>query len=435
MPGSPLAGFRRLVLASSALALPVLAGVFVAPSASALGILPPSNPAASIPAPASMISACYGGGTATSCQTAAIAAIDAARAREGVGPLLLPSNYNSLTAAEQLFVLVDLERVARDVAPIAGMTPVLDNEAQAGAAGHTDPTGPNGATWDSTVAVGEASALTTDYDWMYNDGPGSANAACPPDCWGHRDAILGNGELMGAGSSGSAYATVVASGYSESTVFSWTQEQPYAGGHAYWQVGTNGEVYNFGNAGFLGTTSVGRLNRPVVDMASDPAGGYWLVASDGGVFTFAGAPYYGSTGNIHLNAPIVGIASTPDGGGYWLVASDGGVFTFGDAKYHGSTGNIHLNAPIVGIASTPDGGGYRLVASDGGVFTFGDATFDGSPAALRLNAPVTSIVDDPATGGYWLMASDGGVFNYDAPLFGSMGGIHLSAPIVGASAS
>ena len=36
-----------------------------------------------------------------------------------------------------------------------------------------------------------------------------------------------------------------------------------------------------------------------------------------------------------------------------------------------------------------------------------------------------------AGSGYYLVASDGGVFSYNAPFFGSMGGTHLNAPMVG----
>jgi hypothetical protein len=39
------------------------------------------------------------------------------------------------------------------------------------------------------------------------------------------------------------------------------------------------------------------LARPIVGMASTPSGrGYWLVASDGGMFTFGDAPFVGSLG-------------------------------------------------------------------------------------------------------------------------------------------
>jgi hypothetical protein len=44
-------------------------------------------------------------------------------------------------------------------------------------------------------------------------------------------------------------------------------------------------------------------------MAVTPDGrGYWLVASDGGIFSFGDAPYLGSTGGQTLNEPIVGMA-------------------------------------------------------------------------------------------------------------------------------
>ena len=163
-----------------------------------------------------------------------------------------------------------------------------------------------------------------------------------------------------------------------------------------WMSGSDGGVFNFGNAAFLGSAGAAHLNAPVVGMARTPnGGGYWLVGSDGGVFSFGDAGFYGSTGGMTLNKPIVGMAATPDGRGYWLVASDGGVFSFGDAGFHGSTGAIALNKPIVGMAATPDGRGYWLVASDGGVFSFGDAGFHGSTGAIALNKPIVGMAATP----------------------------------------
>ena len=177
-------------------------------------------------------------------------------------------------------------------------------------------------------------------------------------------------------------------------------------GGGYWLVASDGGIFNFGDAGFHGSTGAIHLNRPIVGMAATADGrGYWLVASDGGIFSFGDAAFYGSTGAIHLNKPIVGMAATADGRGYWLVASDGGVFTFGDAGYFGSLGAIHLNQPIVGMAPTPNGGGYWLVASDGGVFTFGDAGYDGSTAGTGVS--VLGIVINPSTSGYSVVATNG----------------------------
>ena len=134
------------------------------------------------------------------------------------------------------------------------------------------------------------------------------------------------------------------------------------------------------------------LNKPIVGMAATPDGkGYWLVASDGGIFNYGDAGFAGSTGSLPLNKPIVGMAATPDGKGYWLVASDGGIFNYGDAVFAGSAGSLPLNKPIVGMAATPDGKGYWLVASDGGIFNYGDAGFFGSTGNIHLNQPVVAM--------------------------------------------
>jgi lysophospholipase L1-like esterase len=201
----------------------------------------------------------------------------------------------------------------------------------------------------------------------------------------------------------------------------------------YWLAGSDGGVFSYGDAPFLGSAGGLRLNAPVVGMAATPdGGGYWLVGRDGGVFSYGDAPFLGSAGGLRLNAPVVGMAATPDGGGYWLAASDGGVFAYGDAPFLGSAGGLRLNALVVGIAATADGGGYWLVARDGGVFAYGDAPFLGSAGGLRLNAPVVGMSATADGSGYWLAGSDGGVFAYgDATFFGSAGQFRLAVPVTG----
>lgn len=166
--------------------------------------------------------------TAASCESAELAAIDNARAKEGVTPMTLPRTFNSLTAAEQLFVVIDLERVGRGLPPFAGLVASLDAIAQpathpagAPAGSFEDPTFPRGFTvapastfaWRcaatsggfscdgsgepgaAIAAGGQISALDADYGWMYNDGYGGSNFDCrtpgASGCWGHRDNILG----------------------------------------------------------------------------------------------------------------------------------------------------------------------------------------------------------------------------------------------------
>jgi hypothetical protein len=213
-----------------------------------------------------------------------------------------------------------------------------------------------------------------------------------------------------------------------------------AGG--YWIGTSTGQVYAFGSASLPqpGPASLSDEHvtpvKPIVAFAATPnppatgpdsngttGQGYWLVGSDGGVFNFGDANFYGSTGALKLVAPIVGIAPTADGFGYWLVAADGGVFSFGDAAFYGSMGGQRLNKPIVAMVSSPSGRGYWLVAADGGVFSFGDAPFIGSLGSLSLVSPIVGAEGTGLAPGLWLVAADGGTFTFGAAaFFGSTAG-------------
>lgn len=202
-----------------------------APAALAGGILPGRNPAANIaPSPDFLASGqCTSDGSGYSCANPCVTsqlsfpadantpscakyilvAIDAARRDERAGPMVLPSNWYSLTPQEQLFVVADLERTARGLPPYLGLNAALSADAQRAANGDTDPgvaagfaiaTDPEG-----DEAMGGAwafgfSVLGADYEWMYDDGWGgsvgaTSNSLCTsptaPACWAHRDELLG----------------------------------------------------------------------------------------------------------------------------------------------------------------------------------------------------------------------------------------------------
>ena len=61
------------------------------------------------------------------------------------------------------------------------------------------------------------------------------------------------------------------------------------------------------------------------------ADGYWLVASDGGIFSFGNAPYLGSGVGWGDGTPVVGITASATGKGYALATAGGSVISFGDA--------------------------------------------------------------------------------------------------------
>jgi hypothetical protein len=101
-----------------------------------------------------------------------------------------------LSIPGQLLVLADLERLSRSLPGFVGLSHQLDDLAEGGALTNSDPDGLPGTSWGSNWAGGEASVLLADYDWMYDDGPGSPNLDCARPssigCWAHRRNILGD---------------------------------------------------------------------------------------------------------------------------------------------------------------------------------------------------------------------------------------------------
>lgn len=175
---------------------------------------------------------------------------------------------------------------------------------------------------------------------------------------------------------------------------------PTRDGKGYWVLEHGlsglGSVQAFGDAHTYGdevTTAGGQghVGFPVALVGTADDHGYWIVDSDGGVFSFGDARFLGSMGGIRLHAVVVGAAPSPDHNGYWLASADGGVFSFGDAAFGGSMASVSLAAPIQAMAANPSGPGYWLAAVDGGVFAMGGAPFLGSMGGHRLDQPMFAI--------------------------------------------
>jgi hypothetical protein len=150
-------------------------------------------------------------------------AIDNARSEEGVGPIVIPSDFAGLTPSEQLLVLVDCERVDRGLTPVAGELGSLDQLAATGAEAGADPSVPADGIAGLTVWAWVSNWASTDsdleafYEWMYDDGLGSGNIGCTvtdqSGCWDHRDNILGfQNDIDGFGGSLSFGGATAATG-------------------------------------------------------------------------------------------------------------------------------------------------------------------------------------------------------------------------------
>jgi len=161
---------------------------------------PSANPSTSLAPTPNYGNVCapVGADTSTTCLRVTLQAIDLARATEGLGPMRLPDDFPRLSVPEQLFVAVDRERVDRGLPPFAGLSAVLDQGATRGADSAQLPPRP-GRGYSSVVAewIGAvANGLDADYQWVYDDGPGSGTPGCSSGqasgCWADRDIVLGS---------------------------------------------------------------------------------------------------------------------------------------------------------------------------------------------------------------------------------------------------
>jgi hypothetical protein len=224
LPSRARIALRRLarrapIAAALAAALGLLAG--------GAALAAPPDPSANIPL-GPLPQACRSAPRGAVCENAAIAALDSARARLGLGRYRLPSGFIALAPARQWLVLANLDRLAYSLRPIPGLSQRLDTVAREGAAAGRDPDpyplllalhGAGSYGFTSNWAGGQANGLYAYYGWMYDDGYGGPNVDCSTPtaagCWGHRRDILafGSGGVLTMGAavvrSHSSYALTI----------------------------------------------------------------------------------------------------------------------------------------------------------------------------------------------------------------------------------
>jgi hypothetical protein len=160
-----------------------------------------ADPASNTSPSSAFVNACYPMSTSKAdndaCDAAALHDFNAVRAGEGLGPMVLPGDFDTLDVPHQLLAISDIERVDRGLPPVAGLSSRLDGYAQTGADNDEDPPWPSpfpGTAGTGNWAGAGNSALLDDFYWMYDDGIGSGNLDCTPSdqsgCWGHRHDIL-----------------------------------------------------------------------------------------------------------------------------------------------------------------------------------------------------------------------------------------------------
>jgi hypothetical protein len=190
-------------------------------------------------------------------------------------------------------------------------------------------------------------------------------------------------------------------------------------------------VYEPCGSGVVAVSTASGNSASVLWHTNTGAGGPPIVAG-GLVWSIGGSTLYGLDPNTGNMVQQFALGSEPNHFPTPAVA-DGLLLAPSSNQVHAFVGPAGLPpAP----PPPPVRAGYWTTASDGGVFAFGGAGFAGSLGALHLVAPVVGMTATSDGGGYWLVSSDGGVFAFgDAGYSGSMGGNALVKPMVGMAAA
>lgn len=151
----------------------------------------------------------------SSCLSGALSDFNAARRKEGLGSMVLPSNFTSMSVPNQLLTLTNIERHDRGL-PRFVSSSTLASIAMYAANRSMDPMFPSWTLQGGSNWASPKNTLWSDFLWMYDDGIGSVNADCTTSntsgCWGHRNNILGNyafPQIMGAALGSTGVATIM----------------------------------------------------------------------------------------------------------------------------------------------------------------------------------------------------------------------------------
>ena len=143
-------------------------------------------------------SSCRSAPAGEQCINAGVYYLDKARSRVHLPPYALPADFPSLSPARQLFILVNLDRIAYHLPPFPGMTSALNRDAFVSGVWPAEDPHPSHTTGLTVWWPGWAGAFYNApmaYEaWVWDDGLGSNNPRCTSTdhsrCWGHRHSVL-----------------------------------------------------------------------------------------------------------------------------------------------------------------------------------------------------------------------------------------------------
>ncbi|HET9060379.1 MAG TPA: hypothetical protein VFN61_10700 [Acidimicrobiales bacterium] len=185
------------------------------------------------------------------CNKLIMAAIDRAQLAEGHPAFTLPTDYYQLGPTQQVFVLVNLERISHGVPPLAGYSSYLNAEGARAAKAGGDPVfhpsyGPvkvwyppagGNYAFGGAWAGNSVNAAAAVFGWFYDDGWGgpkaTSNGVCTSasshGCWGHRDELLGEYSGISCRNciAGAGYASPSANGWQMSYSILIVRPQTY----------------------------------------------------------------------------------------------------------------------------------------------------------------------------------------------------------------
>lgn len=152
----------------------------------------------------------------SACLTGALSDINAARRKEGVKAMVLPSNFVTMSVPSQLFALTNIERRDRGLPTFLLQSSTLSSIALYAANRAIDPIFPSWTREGGSNWASPKNTLWADFLWMYDDGVGSGNLDCTSSntsgCWGHRKNILGSygfPRIMGSALGSTGVATIM----------------------------------------------------------------------------------------------------------------------------------------------------------------------------------------------------------------------------------